>query len=96
MRRIIKGGKEYVTIEVTRNKPDAYTIDAATYKVLDARLQEIGDDGPAFVDEKLVFMLLDTTQAIYTGNTTYYVQFAVTITGMSKILKHRVPVFIVE
>jgi len=97
MRELIKGSKEYVTMEMQRRTDASFTIESANYKVVDSKLQPIGDNGAAEIDEAKVFILVDTTkevndQGIYCTGKTYFVEFSVTIIGLPKVLIGRVAV----
>jgi len=93
-RQIIKGGKEYVAMEVRRRNNLPFALSGATYKVLDPHLNEIGDEGIATIDEPAVLARIDTSKEAYLPGRLYHVEFAVEIEGLDKLLKDRVQVFV--
>lgn len=92
MRRIYKGEKRYIGIEVYREEETPFTIDTAKYAVTGDEHAAIGDTGNAVIVGPKVYCILDTSQAIYVAGETYYVYFNVTITGLTKVIKGRVQI----
>ena len=94
MRELIRGGKEYITMEVTRASGTTFTISGANYIVRDASLAATTDTGAASIDGEKVYALVDTSQDMYTADSRYAIDFQVAITGLSKLLIGRVPFYV--
>lgn len=90
MQTVIKGEKRYIAMQVTRRKTGSFTIATATYSIDGIQT------GNCEIDQssKEVYFLVDTTNAKFIKNRSYVVEFTVTITGLSKIIKGRVTISI--
>jgi len=89
-RLLFKGEKRYVGMTVSRASGTAFTIQSATYNVLNSAGTSV-DTGSASVTDDTVFCLLDTTQVDMPAGC-YKVWFSVVITGLSKVLMDYVTV----
>lgn len=76
MRDIHKGGKEYVGMLAQGKEP--FNIISAFCRVRDAWYEEV-DEGPAYIDGKNVFFLIDTEKEGYQLDSEYYALFSATI-----------------
>lgn len=95
-RRLYLGEKRYVGMTVSRRDDEAFTIAGASFEVKDAA-GAVVESGTASVDDNQVFFLFDTTKtsgtpaaALYAAGRSYKAWFAVTITGLGKLLKEYV------
>lgn len=92
VRQIIKGGKEYIAMEMTRRCDGEFELDAAVYRVLNSKKDPIAElEGMAEIDDKTVYTLVDTTADEYVPGREYYCDFFVSVVGLPKLIPGRVP-----
>ena len=92
VREIIKGGKEYVAMAMTRRCDGDFELDSAEYRVLNSKKEAIaGFGGSAQIDGKTVYALIDTSAQEYVVGREYYCDFFVAVVGLPKLIPGRVP-----
>jgi hypothetical protein len=100
-REIIKGEKVFVAMKMIRCNKKPFTLSDASYRILNGKLEEVGDSGDASIDEAIVFALVDTLlkddgDDIYEIKKSYFAEFSVSITGLPKLKIGRVPFRIIN
>jgi len=90
MHTLIKGEKREIPAEVTSASGSTFTIATATWA-------NSVESGNCTIDhtEQEISAFVDTTKDGYVVGETYTVEYSVTITGLSKVIKGRVVLYVI-
>jgi hypothetical protein len=90
MHTLIKGEKREIPVEVVSSTGSTFLIATATW----ANSVESGNCTIDHTDQQ-VSAFVDTSKSGYVVGETYTVEYSVTITGLSKVIKGRVQLYII-
>jgi len=93
MRKLYKGEKRSVGMEVVRNEGGAFTVATALYEIR-SPTGTVVESGVASIDSPEFYFIFDTTSDYIEEGETYDVFFTITITGISKVIMGKVSVYV--
>ena len=91
MRKLYKGEKRYIGVEVQRRDGATFTLGTSTYEVY-APAGTAVDTGSATVEGSTVFFLCDTTKEAYAGGSQYRAYIQTMVDGLPKVLREMIVV----